>query len=145
MPHVLPPDWQDVVSRVSGWLDDATAQLDRHESAFLLRFPTSDVTPPDTSALVERLRELPRRLAPLEAAALEADAAARESEAALRRCPIRRPLPIGCANCRANWPRWNPWPWRPTRPLGNRKRPCAIWRGARKRCGSGWRNGLGAP
>jgi hypothetical protein len=84
MPHVLPDDWQDVVTRVSSWLDDATVQLDRHENEFLLRFPTNETPPPDTSSLAERLRELPRQLTPLEAVALEAEAASRESEAGLR-------------------------------------------------------------
>ena len=84
MAHALPPDWQDVVTRVSGWLAGASTQLDRHENEFLLRFPTSDMSSADTSALADRLAELPRQLAPLESAVADADAAARESEMALR-------------------------------------------------------------
>src|SRR4051812_9865548 len=84
MAHALPSDWQDVIARVSGWLADATTQLDRHESEFVLRFPTTETPVRDTSALNERLAELPRLLAPLATAAAEADAAAREPETALR-------------------------------------------------------------
>ncbi len=85
MPHVLPADWQDVVRRVSGWLDDATTKLDRHENEFLLRFPTDGVAkPPEPSSLADRLRELPRLMQPLDAIAAEADAAGRESETTLR-------------------------------------------------------------
>jgi hypothetical protein len=84
MAHVLPPDWQDVVTRVSGWLADATSELDRHEKEFVLRFPGAALPPADTSALAERLAELPRRLAPLEAAITEADGAASAAEAGLR-------------------------------------------------------------
>jgi hypothetical protein len=84
MPTALPADWQDIVARVSGWLDGAAAQLDRHESEFAARFPIREGAPIDISSLDERVRELPRRLAPLETAVQEADAAALESETALR-------------------------------------------------------------
>jgi hypothetical protein len=84
MPTVLPPDWQDIVARVSDWLDGAAAQLDRHETEFSSRFPAREASPVDTSALEERVRELPRQLAPLETAVQEADAAALESDTALR-------------------------------------------------------------
>ncbi len=85
MPHVLPADWQDVVRRVSGWLDDATTKLDGHENAFLLRFPTDGATKqPENSSLSERLRDLPRLMQPLDALAAEADAGSQESETALR-------------------------------------------------------------
>jgi hypothetical protein len=84
MAHVLPPDWQDVVTRVSRWLVDATLELDRHEKEFVARFPAAELTPADTSALADRLADLPRRLAPLEAATTEADGGAIASESALR-------------------------------------------------------------
>jgi hypothetical protein len=84
MAHILPPDWQDVVNRVSSWLEDATSELERHEKEFVLRFPAAELPPADTSALADRLADLPRRLAPLEAATAETDGTANSSEAALR-------------------------------------------------------------
>jgi hypothetical protein len=84
MAQVLPPDWQDVVNRVSSWLADATLELDRHEKEFVSRFAADALTLADTSALASRLADLPRRLAPLEAATTEADSAASASESALR-------------------------------------------------------------
>lgn len=89
MAHALPADWQDVISRVSGWLAIATTQLDQHESEFVLRFPIVEMAPSDTSALDGRLTELPRLLAPIDAAAAEADAAACEPETALRQVARR--------------------------------------------------------
>ena len=85
MPHVLTDDWQDVVRRVSGWLDNATAALDRHESAFLLRFPTDQSAKTfEPDPLAERLQDLPRLSQALDRVAAEADPVAAESETPLR-------------------------------------------------------------
>lgn len=85
MPHVLPPDWQDVVRRVSGWLDDACVKLDRHETEFQTKFALPAAPPTlDADALVARLRELPKKLEPLEATAAAADSIANEADEPLR-------------------------------------------------------------
>jgi hypothetical protein len=84
MPHALPADWQDVVARVSDWLDDQSAQLDRRENAFLLRFPLTEAPLTDSSPLEGRIRALPAQLTPLESIVHVADAATGEPETALR-------------------------------------------------------------
>src|SRR5437016_6077002 len=85
MPQILPPDCQDAVRRVSGWLQDARSKLDRHEAEFGRRFPSEPIAkpqPPD--ALADHLRELPKKLEPLDAIAAAADGDAQQAEIALR-------------------------------------------------------------
>jgi len=85
MPIAIPSDWHDIVQRVSSWLDDASARRDRHESEFILRFPSdAEVKPTSNAHLAERLAELPRTLEPLEALARETDELAAAAESELR-------------------------------------------------------------
>lgn len=72
MPHVLPSDWQDVIARVRGLLDESAAANDHREREFLVRFP---VDAPGLADLELGAAEVP----PLPGEVDEADAVAAET------------------------------------------------------------------
>jgi len=89
MSHAIPSDWNDVVRRVSGWLNDATARLDTHESDFVLRFPTTTAPTANGSVhLASQLAQLPGTLKPIDQLVQVADDAAAEPEGSL--CDLAR-------------------------------------------------------
>ncbi len=59
MASILPPDWQDLLGRVSTWLEAASVQADARELAFRARLGEDMMVRPDLRTPIdERLRQI---------------------------------------------------------------------------------------